>query len=78
MDVLIISAGDSRAENEIASKIVNQIEPRIVVPIDFKEKPVTFLKEMGSGDIEAQNKINIKKKDLPQEETKLILLNIVK
>ena len=39
VDVLIISVGDSRAENEIASKVVNQIEPRIVIPVDFKEKP---------------------------------------
>ncbi len=76
VDVLIIGAGDSRDGNEIAAKIVNQIEPRLAVPIGFKEKPTTFLKEMGSGDIEAQNKLVIKKKDLPQEETEIVMLKI--
>jgi len=78
VDVLIIGAGDSRDGNEIAAKIVNQIEPRLAVPIGFKEKPTIFLKEMGSGDIEAQNKLVIKKKDLPQEETEILMLNITK
>ncbi len=76
VDVLIIGAGDSRDDNEIAAKIVNQIEPRLAIPIGFEEKPTTFLKEMGSGDIEAQNKLTIKKKDLPQEETEIIVLKI--
>ena len=76
VDVLIIGAGDSRDGNEIAAKIVNQIEPRLAVPIGFKETPITFLKEMGSGDIEAQNKLVIKKKDLPQEETETVVLKI--
>ncbi len=78
IDVLIIGAGDSRDDNEIAVKIVNQIEPRLAVPIGFKEKPTIFLKEMGSGDVEAQNKLVIKKKDLPQEETETAVLNITK
>lgn len=80
VDVLLIDVGAGEDANEIASKIVNQIEPRIVVPIGYDpaKKPSTFLKEMGASEIEPQNKLNIKKKDLPQEETKLVVLNALK
>ena len=78
VDVLLIDVGTGEDANEIASKIVNQIEPRIVVPIGYDpaKKPSTFLKEMGASEIEPQKKLNIKKKDLPQEETKLIVLDV--
>lgn len=77
VDILAIDVGETGEANEIASKIVNQIEPRIIVPIGYNatKKPSTFLKEMGASEAEAQNKLNIKKKDLPQEETKVVVLN---
>ena len=79
VDILAIDVGETSEQNEIASKIVNQIEPRIIIPIgyDAAKKPSTFLKEMGASEVEAQNKLNIKKKDLPQEETKVVVLNAV-
>lgn len=80
VDLLVIDVGANDDSNETAAKIVSQIEPRVVIPMgyDTVQKPTTFLKEMGASDIEAQNKLNIKKKDLPQEETKVVLLNAVK
>ncbi len=80
VDVLLIDVGATDDENEVASKIVNQIEPRIVIPIGYnhEKKPSTFLKEMGASDVEPQNKLNLKKKDLPQEETMTLLLNVTK
>lgn len=79
IDILLIDIGLTDDSNEIASKIVNQIEPRIVIPIGYnpEKKPSIFFKEMGASDVEPQNKLNIKKKDLPQEETKMIVLNVV-
>lgn len=78
IDILLIDIGVTEDSNEIASKIVNQIEPRIIIPIGYnpEKKPSIFLKEMGASDVEPQNKLNIKKKDLPQEETKTIVLNV--
>lgn len=80
IDILVIDVGANGDTNETAAKVVNQIEPRVVVPMGYDpaKKPTTFLKEMGASDTEAQNKLNIKKKELPQEETKIILLNAVK
>ncbi len=78
IDVLIISAEDG-IDGETASKLVNEIEPRIVIPMNFSgDKPTQFVKEMGGASDEPQNKLNIKRKDLPQEETKIMILNVSK
>lgn len=79
VDILLIDIGTTDDSNETASKIVNQIEPRIVIPIGYnpEKKASVFFKEMGASDVEPQNKLNIKKKDLPQEETKMVVLNVV-
>lgn len=80
VDVLVIDIGNGSDANEISAKIVNQIEPRIVIPMGYESSkpPKTFLEEMGASGNEQQNKLSIKKKDLPQEETKVIILNAVK
>lgn len=80
VDILAIDIGSTSDLNEIAAKVVNQIEPRIVIPIGYESSkpPKTFLEEMGASGNEQQNKFSIKKKDLPQEETEVVILNAVK
>ena len=78
IDILFINV-DSAIDGETAAKLVNEIEPRVVIPMGYEgDKPSLFLKEMGGVAEEPQNKANIKRKDLPQEETKVFLLNITK
>lgn len=65
-----------------AARIVQQLEPKIVIPIHYRIEGVKetlqsvepFLKEIG---IEAQkaDRLKIQQKTLPQEETELFLLN---
>mgnify|MGYP001592470127 CR=1 FL=1 len=76
VDVLMVAVGDDADANEAAAKLVNQIEPRLVVPMGFDpaKKPATFLKEMGASGVEPQNKLSLKKKDLPLEEIEVVLL----
>lgn len=58
---------------EKAVKIINQIEPRIVIPMHYK-KPDEFLKEIGEK-VSPEEKLTIKKKDLPAaEDTKVVVL----
>lgn len=65
-----------------ASKIVNQIEPRLVIPmhyllpnLKFKlDKVDDFLKEMGVKGEEPQNKLTVKLRDFTSEEMKVVLL----
>lgn len=62
--------------------IISIVEPRIIIPIMFKSKGFPklddvgpFLKEMGAKDNETEEKFSIKHKDLPQEDTEIIVLN---
>jgi L-ascorbate metabolism protein UlaG (beta-lactamase superfamily) len=82
VDVLFVpcdAKSDQGVEEEI--KMINEVEPRVVIPINFKSDnnpaaaPVEpFLKEMGAVNIKPEPKIILKKKDLPEEETKVMLL----
>lgn len=66
-------------------KVINQIEPRIVIPMHYyikglalkMEGPEKFLKMVGISEKDAVSKFSIKKKDLPQEEeTKYIIMKL--
>ncbi|OGZ17480.1 MAG: hypothetical protein A2Z78_00845 [Candidatus Nealsonbacteria bacterium RBG_13_36_15] len=85
-DVLMIPVGGVfTISGPEASKIISQIEPRIVIPMHYQlsklklksklESLDKFLKSMGQKGIVPQPKIILKKKDLPEEGTKIIVLN---
>lgn len=73
-DILFIPVGGNDVINEEkAVKIINQIEPRIVIPMNYK-KVDDFLKEIGEK-VAPEEKLTIKKKDLPNaEDTKVVVL----
>lgn len=82
-DILFIpvGGGSSYLDAKAAAALVTALEPRIIVPIayhcdtDPDAAPIAaFVKEMGLKPETAEKKVIIKKKDLPQEETKLIVL----
>jgi len=84
VDVLLVPVGDGGycMEGNEAASIVNQIEPKIVVPMFFKqpgfdlkiEGDEKFLKAIGETP-EKQEKLLIKHKDLPgDEEMKVVVL----
>lgn len=83
VDILFVPVGgvytiDARA----ASKIANQIEPRIVIPMHYMlpnlrfklEKVDEFLKEMGVKNVEPCSKLAVKVRDFTSEEMKVVLL----
>jgi len=65
-----------------AAAVISQIEPRIVIPMHFKipglkndfDDARNFLKVMGKEDLQPQPKLKITLKDLPKEETEVMLL----
>lgn len=84
VDVLLIPVGGNETiDANGAVKIISQIQPRIVIPMHYKISGLSnklegvdkFLKEFGAGSAETMEKLKISKKDLPQEITKVILLN---
>lgn len=85
-DVLFVPVGGGEAmEAEDAVEVINDIEPRIVIPMYYDIKglkspklasPSLFLKEFGS-EAKPEDKFTFKAKDVPQEETKLVYLEAV-
>ena len=83
IDVLLVPVGNGKEYLSIedAASIATALEPRIIIPIayhcdtDKSAKPVSdFVKELGLKPEATEKKLIIKKKDLPQEDTKLIVL----
>lgn len=82
IDILILPVGgESVMDAGLASKVVNQVDPKIIIPSHYKIPGLTteanpidkFIKEMG-GKSESMEKLLIKKKDLNTEEVKVIVL----
>jgi len=82
IDILILPVGGNTVLSaSAASKVVNEIEPKIVIPSHYKMKELIsdldsldkFVKEMG-GKKEEVDKLTVKKKDLQEEGTKLVIL----
>ncbi len=82
VDILLLPVGSGGAlDAESAVALVNKIEPSVVIPIHYKtpgcaiklEGLDRFLKEMG-GKGEEMEKLVIKKTDLSEDKTRLILL----
>lgn len=82
VDILMIPVGgDDSLNARQAVKMINQIEPRIVIPINYgvgkdkKEGVEVFLKEFGAiSKHEKVEKLKIVKKDLPMDDTKVIVV----
>ncbi len=83
VDIVLIPVGGTYTINaSIAAQVVSQLEPKIVIPMHYKidglkfplDEVDAFLKEMGVGSIEPQNKFTITKDKLP-DETQVVVLN---
>ena len=85
-DILFVPVGGVNAlDAEEAVHVINSIEPRIAIPMyyafpGFSALPLNkvdvFLKEIGSS-VEAEDKLTLKKKDVPQDEMKITVLKPV-
>jgi L-ascorbate metabolism protein UlaG (beta-lactamase superfamily) len=83
IDILLLPVGGNSTINaKEAVAIVNELEPKIVIPMHYAipgmpkgGDPVDkFLKEIAATKAERVNRFKISKKDLPAEETKIIVL----
>jgi len=85
IDILMIPVGGIYTISwDEADSIVNQVEPRIIIPMHYhlpglkiKLDPVDkFCKEMGVSTKEVVSKISLKKKDLPLEKTEVMIMGL--
>ena len=85
-DILLLPVGGEDGYTaKQAMSVVNQFEPRMVIPINYAvpglkaklEGLEGFKKEAGA-QFEAADKLKLAKKDLPEEETRFIIIEPVK
>ncbi len=83
IDILILPVGgNSVMTAKDAAKVVNEIEPKIVIPSHYNisglklpyDKADGFIKEMG-GKSETMDKLLLKKKDLVPDQIKIVVLD---
>ncbi|MBU0707763.1 MBL fold metallo-hydrolase [Patescibacteria group bacterium] len=83
VDVLMLPIGGKPyLAAEEAAQVISQVEPRIVIPMYYKSPGLKtnlnslnkFLATMGIKSSEELDKLKILKRDLPQDETKIIIL----
>lgn len=84
-DILLIPVGGKYTlDAKKAVEVISQIEPRIVIPMHYKVKGMTadfkdidgvdkFIKELGIKPT-YEEKVKISKKDLPQDEMELVIM----
>lgn len=86
VDILFIPVGGKDVLSaEQAVLVMNQIEPRIVIPMHYQDAKMKvkydplsgFLKEVGKKDAESYDKFRVVKKELPQEETRIVILKSI-
>lgn len=80
-DIVLLPIGTLSKEQR--AMVVSQLEPRVIIPYLFKQPKVkqalepveTFLKELGVKATAPLEKYVIKDKDLPQEDTAVVILS---
>lgn len=82
VDILLVPVGGVYTiDSKVASNIVSQLEPRIIIPMHFKTEGLKFelsgiegfLKEMGTEGVVPQPKLSITKDKLPEEPQVVVL-----
>lgn len=85
VDILLIPVGgEFTIDAKKASEVIEQIEPRIVIPMHYQIQKLTgvkglakvddFLSEMGVKDINKKDLLKVKKDKLPQDKTEVVIL----
>jgi L-ascorbate metabolism protein UlaG (beta-lactamase superfamily) len=83
IDILALPVGGEKKylTPSMAAEILNELEPRVVIPMGYRSdsdpeaKPIEdFIKESGLKPALTDKKVILKQKDLPQEETRLLIL----
>ncbi len=83
IDVLMVPIGGGPTiSSQEASKIISQIEPKIIIPMHYQlphlklklEDVKKFLKVMGKNSIIPQEKFQVKQNTLPKEGMDIVIL----
>ena len=85
VDVLFVPVGGKGClDPKKAKEVIEQIEPRIIIPMCYDTKGSklgleeldTFLSVMGAKQEERQDSFKVKRSELPEDNSKLVVLNV--
>ncbi|MFC1645159.1 MBL fold metallo-hydrolase [Patescibacteria group bacterium] len=85
VDILMIPIGGNfTIDGKEASKLVHKIEPKLIIPMHFKDNRVNadiadeteFCEEMGNCPKEKVNKISLRKGDFDEKNMEVLLMNV--
>lgn len=76
VDILFLPIGGKTViDPENAVKIANLLEPKIIIPMHYEKKELSdFLKESGVETLKPEEKLTLKKKDLPEGKAEVKIL----
>lgn len=76
VDILFVPVGeDGTIDAKKAKEVIEQIEPRVMIPMLFTEHSLAaFLKEMGAVNSERLDGFSVKRSELPEEMSKVVVL----
>ncbi len=76
VDILFLPVGGKTVlDPENAAKIANRLEPKIIIPMHYEKKELSlFLKELGVENAKSEDKLTLKKKELPDGKTEVRVL----
>jgi len=85
LDILFIPVGGNYTiDGKTAAELITELEPRIVIPMHYKVPGLSakfaitgvepFMKQIGVASNGKEDKLKIFKKDLPQEDTRVVIL----
>lgn len=76
VDILFVPVGeDGTIDAKKAKEVIEQVEPRVMIPMLYTEASLaTFLKEMGAVNSERLDAFSVKRSELPEEMSKVVVL----
>lgn len=76
IDILCVPIGGGDVLDVVASaKLATKLEPRVILPMHYTETDLTaFLKESGTEGVMPVDKFTVKKKDLGEMESRIVIL----
>lgn len=86
IDILMIPVGGTYTiDYKKAHEVIEQIDPRLVIPMHYKIDGLTldiapvqaFLKEVGQLNLQPINKLKVKRSELPDDKTNFVLFEAV-
>ncbi len=86
VDILFIPVGGKETiDAKKAKEVIEQIEPRIIIPMVYSSEDGNyeansvqpFLSEMGAQNTESLDEFTLKRSELPDDASKIVVLNVV-